>query len=109
MVETFVDLMELIREVEDRFGKMTEEVKKFIKYIELKIVSQDNGISFIKEHKKYYELVFEKTISQDFLNMISLEENESINVDTGEVEYIQKITIEKEILNEYIDALKADL
>ena len=40
--------------------------------------------------------------------MVSLEENESIDEETGEVVYIQKITIEKNKLNEYIETLKVD-
>jgi transcription-repair coupling factor (superfamily II helicase) len=108
MLETFDELRELIKEVQDRFGKIIGEVEKFVKYIELKIIAKDNGISLIKEDKKEYELIFEKTISQEFSNMVSLEENESIDEETGEVVYIQKITIEKSKLNEYIETLKVD-
>ena len=108
MLETFDELRELIKEVQDRFGKIIGVVEKFVKYIELKIIAKDNGISLIKEDKKEYELIFEKTISQEFSNMVSLEENESIDEETGEVVYIQKITIEKNKLNEYIETLKVD-
>jgi transcription-repair coupling factor (superfamily II helicase) len=108
MLETFDELRELIKEVQDRFGKIIGEVEKFVKYIELKIIAKDNGISLIKEDKKEYELIFEKTISQEFSNMVSLEENESIDEETGEVIYIQKITIEKNKLNEYVETLKVD-
>ena len=107
MLETFEELRELIKEVQDRFGRIIGEVEKFVKYIELKIIAKDNGISLIKEDKKEYELIFEKTISQEFSNMISLEEDESIDEETGEVVYIQKITIEKSKLNKYIEKLKS--
>ena len=36
-----------------------------------------------------------------------LEEDESIDEETGEVVYIQKITIEKSKLNKYIEKLKS--
>ena len=58
MIETNEELMELIEETRDRFGKIPEQMKKFILSIKLKLFAEKYKIQRIFETKKHYELYF---------------------------------------------------
>ena len=58
MIETNEELMELTEETRDRFGKIPEQMKKFILSIKLKLFAEKYKIQRILETKKHYELYF---------------------------------------------------
>ena len=60
MLETNEELAELLDEVRDRFGKIPEQMKKFILSIKLKLFAEKHKIQRIFETRNHFELYFLK-------------------------------------------------
>ena len=58
MLETDSELTDLLDEVRDRFGKIPEQMKKFILSIKLKLFAEKHKIQRIFETRNYFELYF---------------------------------------------------
>ena len=58
MLETNEELAELLDEVRDRFGKIPEQMKKFILSIKLKLFAEKHKIQRILETRNHFELYF---------------------------------------------------
>jgi transcription-repair coupling factor (superfamily II helicase) len=68
-------LENLLEEVKDRFGKFPKEFEDFVEYMRLKIFAQNNNIKKLREKDNVIEMEFAKNISQEFVNMLSLEDS----------------------------------
>lgn len=79
MLTSKKDLDNLLVEVRDRFGKFPYEFEQFIDYMRLKIFAQSNEIKKLKEKENIFEVEFAKNISQELVNMLSLEDSKINN------------------------------
>ena len=105
MLEKFEELNEMKNEIEDRFGKMPNSMKKFILSIELKLFAEQNHIQRIDENSDYYELYFLKNIPEEKINKLS--ENldwKDISNEKKTEEYIVK-RLKKIKLKDYISKI----
>ena len=105
MLEKFEELNEMKNEIEDRFGKMPNSMKKFILSIELKLFAEQNHIQRIDENSDYYELYFLKNIPEEKINKLS--ENldwKDISNEKKNEEYIVK-RLKKIKLKDYISKI----
>jgi TRCF domain len=105
MLEKFEELNEMKNEIEDRFGKIPNSMKKFILSIELKLFAEQNHIQRIDENSDYYELYFLKNIPEEKINKLS--ENldwKDISNEKKTEEYIVK-RLKKIKLKDYISKI----
>ena len=105
MLEKFEELNEMKNEIEDRFGKMPNSMKKFILSIKLKLFAEQNHIQRIDENSDYYELYFLKNIPEEKINKLS--ENldwKDISNEKKTEEYIVK-RLKKIKLKDYISKI----
>ena len=58
MLETDSELADLLDEIRDRFGKIPEQMKKFILSIKLKLFAEKYKIQRILETRNHFELYF---------------------------------------------------
>jgi len=58
MLETDSELTDLLDEIRDRFGKIPEQMKKFILSIKLKLFAEKYKIQRILETRNHFELYF---------------------------------------------------
>ena len=58
MLETDGELNDLLDEIRDRFGKIPEQMKKFILSIKLKLFAEKHKIQRILETRNHFELYF---------------------------------------------------
>ena len=58
MLETDSELTDLLDEIRDRFGKIPEQMKKFILSIKLKLFAEKHKIQRILETRNHFELYF---------------------------------------------------
>ena len=58
MLETDSELTGLLDEIRDRFGKIPEQMKKFILSIKLKLFAEKHKIQRILETRNHFELYF---------------------------------------------------
>ena len=75
MLNNEKDLFALLEEVKDRFGKFPEEFGSFVDYMRLKIFAQNNNIKKLREKDNILEIEFSKSISQELINMLLLEDS----------------------------------
>ena len=70
MLETDSELTDLLDEIRDRFGKIPEQMKKFILSIKLKLFAEKHKIQRILETRNHFELYFLKNsqVEQAALN-----------------------------------------
>ena len=69
MVETDSELTDLIDEIRDRFGKIPEQMKKFILSIKLKLFAEKYKIQRILETRNYFELYFLKNAQEKIIEL----------------------------------------
>ena len=82
MIDRYDEIIGIEKELEDRFGKMPESLKKLIEYYKIKVLATKANIRLIKEKSDgYYINFFENIIEIDKINMILL---------NGEAKYISK-------------------
>ena len=77
MLKNLEELKELLEEIRDRFGIFPKEFEEFVNYMKIKIFAQQNNIKRVKEKGKNFELEFAKNISQEVINMLSLEDGQT--------------------------------
>ena len=58
LLETYSELTYLLDEIRDRFGKIPEQMKKFILSIKLKLFAEKYKIQRIFETRNHFELYF---------------------------------------------------
>ena len=75
MLNNEKDLVGLLDEVKDRFGKFPEEFERFVDYMRLKIFAQNNNIKKLREKDNMIEIEFSKNISQEHINVLLLEDS----------------------------------
>ena len=105
MLEKFEELNEMKNEIEDRFGKIPNVMKKFILSVEFKLFAEQNHIQRIDEKSDYYELYFVKNISEEKIKKLS--ENldwKDISNEKKTEEYIVK-RLKKIKLKDYISKI----
>jgi len=69
MLETNDELTELLNEVRDRFGKIPEQMKKFILSIKLKLFAEKYKIQRILETRNHFELYFLKNAQEKIIEL----------------------------------------
>jgi len=69
MLETNDELTELLNEVRDRFGKIPEQMKKFILSIKLKLFAEKYKIQRIFETRNHFELYFLKNAQEKIIEL----------------------------------------
>ena len=75
MVENLKELKEISYEIEDRFGKLPEEVKNLLRYFRIKILAYEKDVESIEELKEGYKIKFKRNkLEMDGVNMLILNE-----------------------------------
>ena len=69
MLETDSELTGLLDEIRDRFGKIPEQMKKFILSIKLKLFAEKYKIQRILETRNYFELYFLKNAQEKIIEL----------------------------------------
>jgi len=69
MLETDSELTGLLDEIRDRFGKIPEQMKKFILSIKLKLFAEKYKIQRILEIRNYFELYFLKNAQEKIIEL----------------------------------------
>ena len=82
ILEDFRELNDLVSEIEDRFGKIPQEMKKFIINIKFKIFAEMNSIQTIEERKNTYRFSFVENVSEEIMSELEkhLEMKEIVQV-----------------------------
>lgn len=70
LTEDYDGLEELTEEIEDRFGKMPEQMKKFVLSVKFKLFAEKNKIQRISETDDSYEIDFISENSEEAINEI---------------------------------------
>ena len=101
ILEDFKELNDLVSEIEDRFGKIPQEMKKFIINIKFKIFAEMNSIQTIEERKNTYRFSFVENVSEEIMSELEkhLEMKEIIQVpifEESKKEIIEETFIIKE-------------
>ena len=101
ILEDFRELNDLVSEIEDRFGKIPQEMKKFIINIKFKIFAEMNSIQTIEERKNTYRFSFVENVSEDIMSELEkhLEMKEIVQVpifEESKKEIIEETFIIKE-------------
>ena len=101
ILEDFRELNDLVSEIEDRFGKIPQEMKKFIINIKFKIFAEMNSIQTIEERKNTYRFSFVENVSEEIMSELEkhLEMKEIVQVpifEESKKEIIEETFIIKE-------------
>ena len=69
MLETDSELTDLLDEIRDRFGKIPEQMKKFILSIKLKLFAEKHKIQRILETRNHFELYFLENAQEKIIEL----------------------------------------
>jgi len=69
MLETDSELTDLLDEIRDRFGKIPEQMEKFILSIKLKLFAEKHKIQRILETRNHFELYFLENAQEKIIEL----------------------------------------